>query len=83
MNDGNEVSGDANDCNQCMNEQEDITMVWKTEASKDDTIEEIKVVASSQMWENLSMKKQIEKLKNIAANMHKELNLLNSQSRRS
>ena len=51
MNDGNEVSGDANDCNQSMNEHEDITKVWKTEASKDDNIEELKEVASSLMGE--------------------------------
>ena len=51
VNDGNEVSGDANDCNQSMNEHEDITKVWKTEASKDDNIEELKEVASSLMGE--------------------------------
>ena len=48
-------------------------MYRQTVASKDDTIKQLKEVESQLIVENLSMKKQIEKLKNIAANMHKEL----------
>ena len=71
------VSEETNDYNVSTNEEEDITMdimmYRQTEASKDDTITELKEIESKLMVDNLSMKKQIDKLKNIAANMHKEL----------
>ena len=77
------VSEETNDSNVSTNEEEDITMdkimYRQTEVSKDDTIKELKEIESKLMVENLSMKKQIEKLKNIVANMHKEL----TNSRRS
>ena len=77
------VSEETNDSNVSTNEEEDITMdkmmYRQTEASKDDTIKELKEIESKLMVENLSMKKQIEKLKNIVANMYKEL----TNSRRS
>ena len=57
----------------------DITMVMQFEASKDDTNKELKEVESHLKAENLSLKKQIDKLKNIATNMHKELNMLKSK----
>lgn len=77
----NEVSGEANDCDQRKNEQEDMVMdmVMQTETSKDDTIKELKEVESNLKVENLSLKKQIQRLENIATNMHKEINMLKSR----
>ena len=45
----------------------------QTGDSKDVTIEELTEVVSKMTEENSSLKQQIEKLKNIAANMHREL----------
>ena len=69
------VSEETKDSDVNTNEEEDMDkmMYRQTEASKDDTIKQLKEVESQLIVENLSMKKQIDKLKNIAANMHKEL----------
>ena len=55
-------------------------MIYRqTESSKDNIIKELKEVESNLLIvEILNMKKQIEKLKNIAANMQKELTTLKS-----
>ena len=77
----NEVSGEAKDCDQSKNEQEDMVMdiVMQIETSKDDTIKVLKEVESNLKEENLSLKKQIQRLENIATNMLKEINMLKSR----
>ena len=64
-----EVSEETQDSAVSTTEEEDITMdkmmYRQTEASKDDTIKELKEIESKLMVENLSMKKQIEKLKTL------------------
>ena len=74
-----EESEETKDSDVNTNKEEgmDKLMYRQTEASKDDTIKQLKEVESQLIVENLSMKKQIDKLK--TANMHKEL----TNSRRS